>query len=67
VCFIIAQTGADANVYRAAAGGLREAGKLIVIVTGQQLCQMLEAKDRVEEPELLLNELVDEMLVKMLR
>jgi hypothetical protein len=67
VCFIIARSGADANAYRAAAGALREAGNLIVIVTGRQLCQMLEAKDRGEEPELLLNELVDEMLVKMLR
>jgi hypothetical protein len=67
VCFIIARSGADANAYRAAAGALREAGKLIVIVTGRQLCQMLEAKDRGEEPELLLNELVDDLLVKMLR
>ena len=67
VCFVIARSGADSNAYRAAAGALREAGKLIVIVTGQQLCQMLEAKDRGEEPELLLNELVDDLLVKMLR
>ncbi|HEY4354524.1 MAG TPA: hypothetical protein VGN16_02170 [Acidobacteriaceae bacterium] len=67
VCFIIVRSGADDNAYRAAAGALREAGKLIVIVTGVQLCRMLEAKDRGEEPEILLNELVDDLLVKMLR
>lgn len=67
VCFIIARSGADDNAYKAASGALREAGKLIVIITGQQLCEMLTAKDSGEEPELLLNELVDNMLVKMLR
>jgi hypothetical protein len=67
VCFIIAKKGANDNAYRAAAGALREAGKLIVIISAESLCEMLHAFDKEEEPEILLHRLLDDLLTKMLR
>ena len=67
VGFIIARNGADDGAYRAASGALREAGKLIVIISAKVLCEMLESRDRGEEPEIALNALLDNVLTKMLR
>ena len=67
VCFIIARSGANDRAYRAAAGSLRENGKLIIILTMKDLCEMLRATDDGQEPEILLYRLLDEILTKMLR
>ena len=67
VCFIIARKGASNEAYRAASGALREAGKLILIISVNDLCEMLQGSDRGEEPEILLYSLLDQVLTKMLR
>jgi hypothetical protein len=67
VCFIIARHGASVGAYRAASGALREAGKLIIIITLSDLFEMLRAADRGEEPEILLYALLDQILTRMLR
>jgi hypothetical protein len=55
------------GAYRAASGALREAGKLIIIITLSDLFEMLRAADRGEEPEILLYALLDQILTRMLR
>lgn len=67
VCFLVARNGASDNAYRAASGALKEAGKLILIITLKDLCEMLHADDREEEPEILLYALLDVLLTKMIR
>lgn len=67
VAFIVARNGASEGAFRAASGALREAGKLIVIVSASDLCEMLDAKDQSEEPEIKLNAHLDKILTKMPR
>ncbi len=42
VSFIIAKNGANDNAVKAAKGALKEAGKLIVILTAKDICEMLK-------------------------
>ena len=67
VAFVIARAGADAGAYRAASGALREAGKLILLLSLQDLCEMLHVSDRAQDPEILLYQKLDELLTTMLR
>ena len=66
VAIIIARNGADKGAHRAASGALREAGKLILILNLDDLCEMLKGKERVD-PEVLLYKRLDTLLTKMLR
>ncbi|WP_026729061.1 restriction endonuclease [Flavobacterium denitrificans] len=67
VSFIIARNGADNNAIKAAKGALKEAGKLIVILTSEDICNMLKLKDNGDEPAIILRAKIDEMLVKLTR
>lgn len=67
VSFIIARNGADDHAVKAAKGALKEAGKLIVILTAQDICSMLRLKDIGDEPATILRERIDEMLVTLTR
>jgi hypothetical protein len=67
VAILIARSGWDAGASRAAAGALRESGKLILFVSLDELCEMLHAADRNEEPEIMLYRKLDDLLTKMLR
>jgi hypothetical protein len=67
VSFIIAKNGADDNAIKAAKGALKEAGKLIVILTSKEICEMLQLKDKGDEPAIIIREKIDEMLIKLTR
>lgn len=67
VSFIIARNGADNNAVKAAKGALKEAGKLIVILTSKDICEMLKLKDEGDEPSIILRAKIDEMLIELTR
>jgi hypothetical protein len=67
ISVIIARNGFDVNSYKAAKGALKEHGKLILIISGADLCQMLNDKDLGNEPSALLRRKVDELLSKLTR
>jgi hypothetical protein len=67
VSFIIARNGADENAIKAAKGALKEAGKLIVILTLSDICEMLHRKDKGDEPAIILRVKIDEMLITLTR
>lgn len=67
VSFIIATVGADENAIKAAKGALKEAGKLIVILANQDICEMLTLKDKGDDPSIVLRNKIDEMLTKLNR
>lgn len=67
VSFIIAKNGFDVNSMKAAKGALKEAGKLIVILTPKDLCEMLTLKDNGDEPEQILRQKIDQILVTLTR
>ncbi|WP_293744885.1 hypothetical protein [uncultured Pedobacter sp.] len=67
ISVIIARNGFDLNSYKAAKGALKEHGKLILIISGADLCEMLNDKDLGNEPSALLRRKVDELLSKLTR
>jgi hypothetical protein len=67
VSFIITRKGADANAIKAAKGALKEAGKLIIILTNEDICGMLKMKSEGDEPAIILREKIDEMLRTLTR
>lgn len=67
VSFIIARNGADENATKAAKGALKEAGKLIVILSLVDICDMLKLRDNGDEPATVLRRRIDEMLVALTR
>jgi len=67
VAIIIARSGADKGAMRAARGALREAGKLILILSLDDLCEMLHAFDRIEDPVSILAQKADDMLMELAR
>jgi hypothetical protein len=64
---IISKKGADKNALAAARGALRENGKLIVNLTVDEICDMLDLKDKGDDPNAVLVDKVDEMLMKLER
>jgi hypothetical protein len=62
VAVIIARNGADTGALRAAGGALRESGKLILILSLDDLCEMLSARDNADDPELVLYAHLDKLL-----
>jgi hypothetical protein len=67
IAFIIAKNGGDTHACQTARGALREAGKLIIILTAEELCDMLDMKDRGEDPSVPLREKVNDVLIKINR
>lgn len=67
VSFIIARVGADDNAIKAAKGALKEAGKLIVVLDNEDVCDMLTLKDNGDEPSAVLRKRIDEILIKLNR
>jgi hypothetical protein len=62
IAIVVARNGADDGAYKAATGALREAGKLIVIVSMDNLLEMLRVRDRGEDAEVVLYKLIDDVL-----
>jgi Restriction endonuclease len=67
VAFIISCKGADKNAKAVMRGALRETGKLILSLSLDDVCAMLEMKDAGNDPNTLLFERLDEMLMKLER
>ncbi len=64
---IISRTGPDKNALAACRGAIREHGKLIINLTVDDLCNMLHAKDRNEEYNDQLIDIVDNLLMSLER
>ena len=65
ISIIIARNGYDEHAQWAAKGSLRENGKLILLISSEELIEICEMRDRDEEPsEYLLNKL-DNMLAEL--
>lgn len=67
VAIIIARYGYKEQTLKAAKGALRENGKLILLITQNELIKMLEAKDVGDSPNDLLSELLDGFLSSISR
>ncbi|MGX5858282.1 restriction endonuclease [Dyadobacter jiangsuensis] len=67
VAFIVARNGAKPNAIDAAKGALKEHGKLIVILTDNDLKKMLSVKDNNESPNDYLSDLLDVWLISLSR
>jgi hypothetical protein len=67
VAFIISRKGADKNAKAIMRGALRESGKLMLSLNLDDVCKMLEMKDNGDDPNTLLFERLDEMLMKLER
>jgi hypothetical protein len=64
---IITRKGGDKNALSAARGALREHGKLILILTVDDICAMLHYRDKGEDYNKPLVEKLDDMLIKLER
>lgn len=62
---IVARNGYDDGAAKAISGSLREQGKLILVVTLEELCTMLEKFDQGEAPENLLFQKMDDLLMSV--
>ena len=65
VCFLIARNGADKNAIKASKGVLRETGKLLIILSEENLLNMVTLKDNGDSPSDYLYELLDKYLLKI--
>lgn len=65
VAVIVARNGFDTNSVWAARGCLRENGKLILLVTIDEVKKMIEMKKKQEDPTEVLLSKIDEMLIDL--
>ncbi|UWQ36931.1 hypothetical protein K3552_15880 [Leisingera aquaemixtae] len=65
VAVILARSEISNGARKAAEGVLRENGKLILFLTSEDLCSMLEELDRGDDPDNLLFSKMDKMLMEM--
>lgn len=64
---ILTRKGADKNAHKAAAGAMRESGKMMLILDDDDLCNLLHAKDKGDDPSDILFLVADEFLMTMNR
>lgn len=67
VAIIIAKNGASRKAEIAAKGALKEHGKLILIISDDDLCRMLSLKANGDNPNDYLSDLLDKWLVSLSR
>ena len=67
VAFLISRKGPDKNAFLMTQGAMREHGKLIVNLTDEDLCKMLEMKDSGDDPSDYLFDLADDFLLRLPR
>jgi hypothetical protein len=67
VGFIISRNGASENAIIAAKGALKEHGKLILILSDTDICNMLKLKDKDDSPNDYLSEILDRWLIALSR
>jgi hypothetical protein len=64
---IVSPKGPDENAEASARGALREHGKLILNITVQDVCEMLESRDNGTDPSDVLSSNLDDMLLHIER
>lgn len=64
---IISRKGANRNAVRVTHGAFREAGKLILILNIDQVCDMLHRRDCGKDPSAVLADVIEDMLVGLER
>lgn len=64
---IIARNGASENAFRAASGALKEHGKLILIISASDICEMLELADGGNEASDFMLGRLDDFLTRLER
>jgi Holliday junction resolvase len=67
VGFIISRKGATDNAIKAAKGALRAHGKLILLLSDKDLCNMLTLRDQNDSPNDYLSNLLDRWLIALSR
>lgn len=67
VCFLISRHGPDDGCKRAAQGALREAGKLILLLSNDDLIEMLRLKEDKEGPTSFLDERIWQFIITLPR
>jgi site-specific DNA-cytosine methylase len=65
VAILITRSGADEHALQAVRGSLREAGKLILCLSDNNLLEMIDIKMRGEEPADFLGAMLDNILVHL--
>jgi hypothetical protein len=64
---IVSRKGPDGNAEATARGALRETGKLILNITVEDLCKIVDLRDDGKDPSDVFSELMDQMLLHMER
>lgn len=67
VAFIISRNGISDNALRFSQGAMREHGKLIINLTDEDLCNMLDMKEKGDDPNDYMFEKVDSFLMSLPR
>lgn len=67
VALIISRKGADKNALAVTRGAVRDSGKLIIQLSLDDIFKMLEMKDNSDDPNSILFDYLDEMLMKLER
>lgn len=65
VAIVIARNGSDSGAKRAVVAALRESGKVLLVLTLNDLFDLLRAKDRGDEPADLLVDQLNSLLTSM--
>lgn len=65
VAIIVSRKGADDNAEKAARGCLREAGKLIICLSDENINKLIDMKNNKENPGDFMEALLDDMLMDL--
>lgn len=67
VAFVLTRKGEDGNAKKIRQGAIRDAGKLMLVLTDDDLCKMLKMRDKGDDPSDHLFDLADEFLISLPR
>lgn len=67
VAFIVSRKGADKNALAATRGAVRESGKLIINLSLEDIYRMLRMKDEGDDPNAMLFDILDDILMRLER
>lgn len=67
VAIVVARKGASENAIRAAKGALKEHGKLIMVISANDVCEMLNMIDVGSDPSDFMLSQLDDMLIRLER
>lgn len=67
VAIILTRKGADKGAKTMIAGAMRDVGKLMIVLDDDQVCEMLHAKQRGDDPTDMLFSLTDDFLMSLNR